>query len=167
MANHGVVNVDNMAATKLGSLIKSCKFYSGSNPAAIDNGHIVAVGDLLDGEKEIHKATAPASVSAGIGTLGVVASVEYDEDPRNKSLLTFTNAEGAILRVLMFHSGDNVSVTADCFDTTPAVGKLVEIAANATTFKVVSAATSGSTQIGKIIDTWTSQGITYYGIAVA
>ena len=61
---HAVYNSDNVSATTDGSLIVSMKYMgSGSAATAIDNGNVVLVGELMAGEKQIHKATTPAANS--------------------------------------------------------------------------------------------------------
>ena len=45
MAN-GIFVAENMASTKLSSLLKSARYISAGNPAAINNGRIVVLGAL-------------------------------------------------------------------------------------------------------------------------
>jgi len=78
---------------------------------------------------------------------------------------TFENAAGRVIRVGILQKGDIYSVTVDGFDKTPAVGDLVELQAD-TKAKVVSTATSGSTQIGKIIEVETVGRFTFYVVEV-
>ena len=67
----------------------------------------------------------------------------------------------------MLQSGDVFSVTADGLTaTTPAVGNLVELQAD-TTLNIVATATSGSTQVGKIIAKEVVGNYTFYAIQVA
>ena len=87
MANYGVVRLDNMSGTTDGTLLRSVRFYDGDKEAAIKNGRVVLIGDLLDGQREVRKATAPAATSP-LTHIGLVAAPElmYDERKRN---LTF------------------------------------------------------------------------------
>ena len=83
---HAVYNSDNVSATTDGSLIVSMKYMgSGSAATAIDNGNIVLVGELMAGEKQIHKATTPAANSPR-AQLAIVTTVEEDK----KAVLTQT-----------------------------------------------------------------------------
>lgn len=139
---------DNMSATKDASLLKSAKYLVSTTETTIENGNVVALDGLLDGHREVFKATTPAVNST---FYGIVSTPElmYDETPR-KGLADFANEAGAIIRVTIPTKGDIFSVTAEAFSTTPSVGNLVELQAN-TKLKAVATATSGSTQVGKII----------------
>jgi hypothetical protein len=141
-----IVRLDNVAFTKNPALIKSGKYYVSTTATAIQNGQMVAVGDLVTGEREIHKLAAPAATTTYYG-LVCTPEVMYDE---KKQLDEFENAADAVVRVGVLQKGDIFSATAEAFDTTPTVGKIVELAA-ATTMKVVTTLTVGSTQVGKVI----------------
>lgn len=162
---HNVARTDNMSATKDGSLLRSVKFFVGTTETEIDNGMVVKIGDLLAGERELRKATAPA-VDTPIGEVGLVASPEYLVDERKRNFTDFTNEAGDPIRIYKFHSGDTFGCTEGCFDTKPAEGHIIELMAG-TTFKAVTTATSGSTIIGKVIDIESESGITYYVVEVA
>ena len=97
-----VVRIDNCAFTKNPSLIKSAKF-----DGAIENGTLVFVGGLMEGEREVHEITTD-----GEGMVGIVCTpeVEYDEKGYH-GLETFTNREGDVVRVGILHKGDIFSVT--------------------------------------------------------
>jgi hypothetical protein len=156
-----IVRLDNVAFTKNPALIKSGKYYVSTTATAIQNGQIVAIGDLETGEREIHKLAAPTATTTYFG-ITCTPEVMYDE---KKQVDEFENAAGAVARVGILKSGDIFSVTAEGFDTTPAAGKLVELAA-ATTLKVVATATSGSTQVGKVIAVDTVGAKTFYVVEV-
>lgn len=141
-----IVRLDNVAFTKNPALIKSGKYYVSTTATAIQNGQMVTIGDLVSGEREIHKLATPAATSTYFG-LVCTPEVMYDE---KKQLDEFENAADTIVRVGILQKGDIFSATAEAFDATPTVGKLVELAA-ATTMKVVATATASSTQVGKIV----------------
>ena len=115
----------------------------------MDNGCIVKIGDLADGEREAYEGDKPA-VSDALGELALIAAPEVMYDSRLKDLADFYNEAGAIVRGYRFHNGDEFSLTADGFTGSPAVGNVVEVAA-AYKLKTAASATGGSTQIGKII----------------
>ncbi|MDF2951039.1 MAG: hypothetical protein K0S18_622 [Anaerocolumna sp.] len=141
-----IVRIDNCSFTKNPALIKSGRYYVSTTATAIENGRVVAIGDLETGEREIHKTAAPTATTTYFG-LVCTPEVMYDE---KKQMDEFENAAGAVSRVGILQKGDIFSATVEAFDTTPTVGKLVELAA-ATTLKVVTTATAGSTQVGKVI----------------
>lgn len=165
MANYNVVRTDNMSATKDGSLLRSAKYYVSTTLTAIENGMVVKIGDLVSGQREIRKATAPAA-NTPFNEVALVASPEYLVDERLKNLSDFRNEAGDTIRCYKFHSGDAFGVTEGCFDTKPVVGNIVELMAG-TTFKAVATATSGSTVIGKVIAIETEGSYTYYVVEVA
>jgi hypothetical protein len=156
-----IFRADNCAFTKNPALLKSARYYVSTTQTAIQNGQIVAVGDLETGEREIHKATAPTATTTFFGIV-CTPEVMYDE---KKQMDEFENAAGAVARVGIFQKGDIFSVTAEGFDTVPTVGKLVELAA-ATTLKVVTTATAGSTQVGKVVAIDTVGAKTLYVVEV-
>lgn len=166
MANYGVVRLDNMSGTTDGTLLRSVRFYDGDKEAAIKNGCVVLIGDLLDGQREVHKATAPAATSP-LTHIGLVAAPELMYDERKRNFTEFINEAGENVRVYILHVRDIFSVTAEALDAAAAIakGNLVELQAG-TKLKVVATATDKSTQVGKIIDIETVGSLTYYVIEV-
>lgn len=164
MANYNVVRTDNMSATRDGSLLRSAKYFVGDAETAIENGMVVKIGELVAGEREIRKATAPAK-DTPITEVALVASPEYLVDERLRNLSDFRNEIGDEIRCYKFHSGDTFGVTSGCFNGTPVVGNTVELM-DGTTFKAVATATSGSTVVGKVIAIETEGSYTYYVVEV-
>lgn len=166
MANYGVVRLDNMSGTTDGTLLRSVRFYDGDKEAAIENGRVVLIGDLLDGQREVRKATAPAATSP-LNHIGLVAAPELMYDERKRNFTEFINEAGENVRVYIPHVRDIFSVTAEALDAAAAIakGNLVELQAG-TKLKVVATATDKSTQVGKIIDIETVGSLTYYVIEV-
>lgn len=166
MANYGVVRLDNMSGTTDGTLLRSVRFYDNDKEAAIENGRVVLIGDLLDGQREVRKATAPVATSP-LTHIGLVAAPELMYDERKHNLTDFINEAGENVRVYIPHVRDIFSVTADALDAAAAIakGNLVELQAG-TKLKVVATATDKSTQVGKIVDIETVGSLTYYVIEV-
>ena len=77
------------------------------------------------------------------------------------------DAAGTPIRVHLLSQmvGQVFSATAEAFNTTPAIGDIVEAQAG-TKMKVVKTATSGSTQIGVVVDIEDVNGITFYVVRV-
>lgn len=157
MEKHAIVRLDNVAATKNPSLIKSAKYVNNEEkPAAIDNGNFVEILGLYEreikgntvGEREIHVATTPKASSTYFG-LVCTPELMYEQKGA-EDLAQFFNEEDEPIRVIILQMGDIYSATAEAFDTVPTVGKFVELQAG-TKGKVVESATEGSTQVGKII----------------
>jgi len=166
---YAVVRTDNMMGTDVGTYLDSVRFYDANDKEAeIENGNVVKVGDLLEGERELHKATAPAK-NTPIKEIGLVATPELMYDERKHNLDEFINEAGTNARIYYLHTGDEFGVTAKGLDVDPEtakVGDVVELQAG-TKLKVVASATSGSTQIGKIIAIETAGRYTYYVTRVA
>lgn len=146
---YAYVRTDNMSGTTVAKDLASAKFYDGANEADIENGNIVTLGDYLAGEREVRKAMVPA-VDTKLRDLYLVATPEVVKDKTYYGLGEFINKKGEIIRCYRLTSGDIFSVTKEALDGTAVVGSVVEAQAN-TKAKIVEAATSGSTTIGKIM----------------
>lgn len=160
-----IVNLDRMSGTEDSSLQLSLKYFDADgNEASLENGAIVEIGDLLEGEREVRKATAPTA-STAVTKLALVANPEviYDES-RHHGLEEYINEAGKTVRGYRLHSNDGFSLTAEGFSGVPEKGKYVTVG---TTTKPVISATATGTVIGKIADVWTLGSDTYYYIEVA
>ena len=158
---YSVVRTDNMMGTNVGTYLDSVRFYkvetkdgkSVDVEKEIENGNVVEVGGLLEGERELHRAVAPAA-NTDIKKIGLVASPEVLYDERKRALYDFINRAGANVRIYYLHSGDEFGVTIEGLNVANGyeikVGDAVELMAG-TKLNVVASATSGSTQVGKII----------------
>ena len=173
--SYGVVRTDLMYATDVRSGLVSVKYIvtagdpAVSTPTAIENGNVLKLGALLEGEREIFEGTAPAA-NTNLDEVVLIASPEVMYDERKKNLDEFINEAGKPCRGYRFHTGDIFSVTKDALDgaAEPAVGDVVELKAG-TKLNVKAAATGatdGSTVVGKIHDIETAGRYTYYAILV-
>lgn len=110
MANM-VVRLDNVQATHDGSLLKSAKYFNSSDKKTeVQNGVLVTIGELLTGEREIHKAT---DVASGDTYIGIVCTPEliYDQTGLGDTVLeNFTNAADEVIRVAILERGDIFSI---------------------------------------------------------
>ena len=164
MANkYSVVRTDNMMGTDVSTYLDSVRFYDENDELAeIENGHVVRVGALLDGERELHKATAPAA-NTPIKEIGLVATPEVLYDERQKNLDEFINEAGSNVRVYYLHTGDEFGVTPEGVDAAAevAVGNIVQLQAG-TKLKIVASGTG----IGKVIAIEKTSRYTYYVIRI-
>lgn len=163
--SHGVIRTDRMYGTDVGAALVSFKYYDSDTPADIDNGCVVKLTGLMDGERELFKAEAPTAADK-LEDCVIVASPEVLYDERKKNLDEFYNKAGKAARGYRFHSGDIFSVTADALTGTMAKGDVVELAAG-NKMNTAASATDSATAIGKIIAVETAGRYTYYVIAVA
>lgn len=162
---HAIVRTDLMQGTVDGSSLVSLRYMgSGSTATAIDNGNIVVVEELIDGERELYKGVTPAAGS-DFNKLVLVATPENMTDERKRNLNEFVNEAGADARGYRLRHGNIFSVTAEALDGTPSKGSIVEAQAG-TKLKVVASATEDSTAIGKIIDTEVVGADTYYVVRI-
>lgn len=159
---HAVVRTDNMTGTDVRSQLVSV-MYMGSDGATetdIDNGCVLKLGALMDGEREIYIGGNVAA-DTDIHDVVLVASVEVMYDELKKNLDEFYNEAGAICRGYHLVHGDTFSVTAEALDGTPAVGSDVTLAAGT---KLAVGGTG--TAVGKIIAEDIVGRYTYYAIKV-
>ena len=177
---HGVVRTDNLWGTDVRAGLVSIKYIvttgSGTTESPyvhteteIDNGNVLKVGALMEGEREIFEGSAPAANDA-LSEIVLVASPEVMYDERKRNLDEFYNEAGKAARGYRLHKGDIFSVTKDALDGAeePAVGDIVELKAG-TKLNVAAAgtgATSGSTVVGKIIAKDVVGRYTYFAILV-
>ena len=178
--SYGVVRTDLMYATDVRSGLVSIKHIttSGSGTTespyvdtenAIENGCVLKVGELIDGEREIFKGAAPAA-NDDLKDIVLIASPEVMYDERKRNLDEFINEAGKACRGYRLHKGDIFSVTKDALEgaSAPAVGDIVELKAG-TKLNVAAAgtgATEGSTVVGRIIAVDVVGRYTYYAILV-
>ena len=163
---YGIVRTDNMYGTDVRAALVSIKYMgsNGSTPTAIENGSVLKVGALIEGEREVYVGGAVAA-NDKVEDVVLVASPEVMYDERKKNLDEFINEAGKACRGYRIHSGDLFSVTKDALTgkETPAVGNVVELAAG-TKLNVADSATGGSTTIGTIIAVDVVGRYTYYVI---
>lgn len=163
---YGIVRTDNMYGTDVRAALVSIKYMgsNGSTPTAIENGSVLKVGALIEGEREVYVGGAVAA-NDKVEDVVLVASPEVMYDERKKNLDEFINEAGKACRGYRIHSGDIFSVTKDALTgkETPAVGNVVELAAG-TKLNVADSATGGSTTIGTIIAVDVVGRYTYYVI---
>ncbi len=156
MAKKAIIRLDNVSATHDGSLLKSVKLTD-----ELQNGSVVEIGGLVTGEREIHSTAKPKVDSTYFGIL-CTPELMYDE---KKQMDEFVNVVDKPARAFIPTKGDIFSATAEAFSATPKVGDAVELAA-ANTMKVAATATSGSTQIGKIVEIDVVGSKTFYVVEV-
>lgn len=167
---HGVVRTDKMFGTDNRTGLWTFKYFTGSGSSkaavAVDNGNVVVLGNLIEGEREIYEASTPTAASA-LDSVVLVATPEMTYCPCNYGIEEFENKAGIAARGYSLKPGCIFSVTKDALTgvANPAVGNVVELAAG-TKLKVAASATSGSTQVGKIDAIETVGRFTYYVIKV-
>lgn len=154
MANaiHSVVRTDAMLATSGSAGLFSFKYFGADgNAADIDNGCVVKLDGLMEGERELYNGVVPAANTA-LSDIVLVDTPEVMYDERLRNLTDFYNEAGAACRGYMLHTGDIFSVSTAGVDAAAevAVGDVAELQAG-TKLKIVKTLTDGSTQVGAVI----------------
>ena len=157
MANHAMFRSDAMAGTTLGQYLVSLRVAT-----EIDNGMLVAVGALEDGQREV-KAMAAITADTKVGAIAVLGSEEVDKEKTFDTVGGFTNKVGTIARGYILHDNGVYSVTAEAFDGgVPAKGAKVFAKAGSNKHH-----TAGDVEIGVCEAVETDGATTWYVIRIA
>lgn len=157
MANHAMFRSDAMAGTTLGQYLVSLRVAT-----EIDNGMLVAVGALEDGQREV-KAMAAIAADTKVGAIAVIGSEEVDKEKAFDTVGGFTNKAGTIARGYILHDNGAYSVTAEAFeDDVPAKGTKVYAKAGSNKHF-----TAGDVEIGVCEAVETDGATTWYVIRIA
>lgn len=146
---YGKVRIDNMSGTNNGKDLVTVRYQVGSADKEIENGNVVAVGKLMDGEREIRLATTPKA-NTPLSEVVLIATPEVDKTKKYTVLEDFINHAGTNCRGYRLNTGDIFSVSTACLTGSPAVDAVVELQAG-TKLNVVSSLTASSTEVGKVI----------------
>lgn len=164
---YAVIRTDNMYGTDVRAGLVSVKYMGtdGQTPAEIENGCVVKLDALVEGEREIFVGKDVAA-NDNLKDVVIIASPEVMYDEHKHNLDEFINEKGKACRGYRFHDGNTFSVTKEAFDgAEPVVGNIVELKAG-TKLNAVGSATSGATTVGKIIAVENAGRYTYYVILI-
>lgn len=174
MAN-GIFIAENLASTKLSSLLKTGRYVDGGAvPATIQNGRVVTLGALEAGEREVFVAT---DVAANTDEAYVVDAPELQYSQEiTLGLNDFQNPAGTTLRLRKLAIGDIFAVSANAIDpigADPVVTNFIATPAAGNQWAEVANAAGGQSVICEIIDTYVlgqdplgGRNITMYGCKV-
>lgn len=124
-----VIRTDAMSGTTVGADLVSVRFYDANGEkAAVENGVIVELQGLEDGEREVHKAVAATSAS-DLNNCAILAAPEVMYDERLYALDDYINEAGKAVRGYIPRSRNMFSLTKEGFigEAVPAVGAEVGI----------------------------------------
>lgn len=170
---HAIVNTDLMTGTDVRSQMRSFRYgtYDDTKKTltgvAIDNGNLVKLTRILDGNQDLWMAETPAATTP-LNEICIVATPEIMYDERENRLEDFYNEAEKNSTGLRLVAGDIFGATAPAWDGTPAVDKFAVLMAG-TKIKVADAAPTGTnaaTLIGKIINTRLHNGKVFYNVEV-
>ena len=172
MANekYGVIRTDLMGGTTVGTHLVSVRYFDAKDtPCEIENGCVVKLEGLMDGERELHKGVAPEADTA-LKDVVIIATPEVMYDERKKNLDQFINPAESNCRGYRMHQHDVFGLTAEALNiaegVTPEEGYVVELMAG-TKLNVAASATGSATQVGTIKAIEKAGRYTYYVIEVA
>lgn len=132
MAKYTVIRTDNLSGTDQRADLLSVRVYDAEGEKiSVENGAIVKIGSLEEGEREIYKATLATSED-NIDECAILAGVEVSYDERIKNLDGYINEAGALVRAYIPRNRNFFSITKEGFvgGTTPEVDGEVGIGAN-------------------------------------
>lgn len=167
MAKHGVVRTDLLDGTDVRADLVSVKYFKDDEPAEIDNGNVVKISALMEGEREIYVGE-DVEAKTDIKDVVLLAAPEVMYDERLRNLDDYYNEAGKAIRGYRInHAGQIFSVTKECLVgvAKPEVGNVVELAAG--TKLSVAASASGNTLVGEILDIEVVGRHTYFAIKLA
>lgn len=154
MEKYACVRTDNMSGTIMAKDLVSLRY-----DKDIENGNVLEIGALEEGEREVRVATEPTATTE-LGKLALVASEEVVKDKNFAPVASFKNLKGDIIRGYRLTPGDIFSVTKEALNTASdfevEVGTVIEVMAG-TKLNAVASATEGSTVVGAVIaieDEW-------------
>ena len=147
----GIFIAENMASTKVGSLLRSAK-----QATAIENGSIVALGDLVTGENDLYTSKA---VAANTDVIYLVDGVELIADEQlTKGLDDFENPANKAFRVRKPMVGDRFSISESmitALSENVVEGNVVETPASGNKLAEAATVTAGASFVAKIVKRWT------------
>ena len=152
-----VFRCDDMPGVDQRTLIKSVLVVNGDGaPIAAENGSIVVIGDLVEGQHDLYKATL-ATADADVKKCAVLGTpeLEYDECHYH-NLDEFINKAGKPATAYLLREGGSFGVTAEGFTAAPEAGATVALAANG---KI-----SAGTGLGSVLAIENAGRYTYYVI---
>ena len=110
-----VIRTDLLSGTDVAADLVSLRVYDADdNQIAVENGTIVELTGLEEGQREVMKAVL-ATAGSKVEDCAIVASEEVIYDERKKNLDDFVNEAGTICRGYIPRSRNMYSITKDGF----------------------------------------------------
>lgn len=124
MAKHAICRTDLMFGTQNPAGLVNILI-----PEDVDNGVVMKIGAMVEGEHEVFVGEMPAADDA-LNTLCLICAPEVMYDEKLRDLADFYNmvdVNGGIVRGYRYHNGDMFSLTKEGFSGEPAVGAEVAV----------------------------------------
>ena len=119
MKNYAVIRTDRMFGTDNRAGLVSVLIpdeYNDSPLEHLENGSIVILNGLVEGERELYAIEQPTASSMIHPNMAIIATPELLYDERLRNLDDFTNEAGKAARAYRLHHGDIFSLTAEGLD---------------------------------------------------
>lgn len=108
MEKRRFIRLDVMSGNRDNTQVKSAKYFKDGKPAQVENGTIVAIKGLVEGEREIHEVV---DVTDDATLVGIVSTPEVEYDERGyHGVDTFINEADMPIRVHVLHPADFFSL---------------------------------------------------------
>jgi hypothetical protein len=158
---YAVIRTDNLSGTDQRADLLSVRVYDDEdNFIDAENGVIVKIGALEDGEREVYKATLATSEDS-LDDCAILAGVEVMYEKEKRNLDEYINEAGKAVRAYIPRNRNFFSETAKGFvlGAAPTVGQTVGIGRN-------GKLAAGSTGVGKCVAIEQAGRYTYYVIQI-
>ena len=143
------------------------RLYSAIHTSALDNGSVIFLGALKEGETEIYEAVVPttALIATEQPMLVMTPEIMYDQSRKAKNALgNFVNKANKAFPVVPLSAFDEIEISKEGFTGTPAKGKYVVLKDGSVKWDVVDEKpTSGNVLYGKITSSRKSSLPTFLG----
>lgn len=129
------------------------RLFSAVYTKPLENGSIVFLGDLVDGETEIREAVVPttAEIVKKRPMLVMTPEIIYDQSTKAKQALgNFINPANKAFPVIPLSEFDEIEVSKEAFDGTPEAGKYVQLKNESTKLEVKDELPTTGVLYGKI-----------------
>lgn len=138
-----IVNLDYLKSVYVG------RIFNVMADSEIEQGSLVAIGDLVDGEREIYNAAAVTDATAE--KVALIASDEVNYDPRKAMWEDFTNEANYPVKAYELKENDVFTISEDGFTGTPEVDKYLITSNNSLKGKIADNLNDGTAFAAKII----------------
>lgn len=143
------------------------RLYSAIHTSALDNGSVIFLGALKEGESEIYEAVVPttALIATEQPMLVMAPEIMYDQSRKAMNALgNFINKANKAFPVVPLSAFDEIEISKEGFTGTPAKGKYVVLKDGSVKWDVVDEKpASGNVLYGKITSSRKSSLPTFLG----
>lgn len=140
-------------AVKVKEAGRGGRLFSAIHTSALQNGSIIFLGELDEGQTEIRKAVVPTTdlIAKEQPMLVMCPEIIYDQSRKSMQALgNFVNKANKAFPVVPLSAFDEIEVSKEAFDGTPQVGKYVQLKNNSTKLEITDSKPEAGVLYGKI-----------------